>query len=327
MPTEWKNPLKGIKERILDTSFYHLRLHYSANPFRNADWVQRHSLLYGGVDSPKWRREMELDYKAFSGQRIWPMLAFEQYFDAHIDVKDWTKFRIIDQGIRHPTVCLWVAVNRQGDRHIYREYYSTDRSISMNCRAIMALDADEKIENSYIDPATKKRGAETLKPLIEVYAENGITCETADNSFAGYDKVADAAMSTMARYSLRRNEIPAWLKKLNPSQSQLTTLASHSALTFDLRFTSRCFQECQNLRWQETKGDLSMKAESEKPMDKDDDGPDCVRYATQSELYYVKQPSGVIRIGPINFKKMDEQRRQKQEMDKIYFATKRRAYV
>ena len=272
----------GLYRRNLSTGFTHLRVHYSCDPYKDEQWADRHALRYGGKDSPQWRREQEIDYHAYAGQRIWPMLA-EKYFNYQIDTEDWTKFRVIDQGIRHPTVCLWVAVNKQGDRHVYKEYYSTDRSIAMNCRAILSLSEGERIAATYIDPSTRKRNAETLKPLISVYAENGLDCICADNSFAGYDAVTNACLSTLARVALRMGELPSYLAKLHPNQDQLLTLAARPALTFDLRFTNRCFRECCNLRWQVTRGDETQKAPVEKPVDKEDDGPDCVRYAVTPE--------------------------------------------
>lgn len=317
----------GLKERRLSTDFCHLRVGFSSSPVKDDDWAKKHAIKYGGFDAPKWRREHGIDYYAYAGQRIWPMLD-RQVHNQHIDldslIKNWTLFRIIDQGIRHPTVCLWVAINAKGDRHFYREYYSTNRSIAMNASAIKSLTQDEPVSLTFIDPSTRKRGAETLKPLIDVYAENGLYCTCADNSFAGYDTVRTSLLSTIARQSLVSGTIPDFLAKLNPDQNQLLVLADKPAITFDLRFTSRCFQECCNLRWKNTKGDLSQKAEIEKPVDKDDDGPDCVRYAAQSPLYFSTKPSGVIKISSIRVR--TKLKRTKNEA-RILEKQRQRAYI
>jgi len=245
--------------------------------------------------------------------------------DAKIDFSELTLFRVIDQGIRHPTVCIWVAVNANGDRHIYREYYSTDRSIAMNCRAIALLtDGSEKIQQTFIDPSTRKRGSETLKTAIQVYEENGLYCTPADNAFIGYDAVKTASLSTIARYALRTGQLPNSLADLKPNQDQLLTLAQKPALTFDLRFANRCFEECCNLRWQESKGDMTQKAEREKPMDKDDDGPDTVRYAIQSPLYYVKRRELINTT--INYRKAYQQKLVKRRLNDIKHRSSRRAY-
>lgn len=334
MPSSWKQIIPsrsqydkwGFRERRLDTGFLHLRIGFSADPLKDDDWARRHALKYGGFDAPKWRREQGIDYKAYGGQRIWPMLD-EKIHNAQIDISNWTLFRVIDQGIRHPTVCLWVAVNAKGDRHIYREYYSTNRSIAMNCRAILSLTGEEPIAMNYIDPSTRKRNVETLKTTIQVYEENGLYCEPADNSFVGYDTVGNAALSTLARYALRTQTLPFYFTELQPNQDQLLVLADKPTLTFDTRFTPRCFSECCNHRWQDTKGDETQKAPTEKPVDKDDDGPDCVRYAIQSPLFYSRKRPDFFCGKTIDFRKLYQLKLAKRNHDKILERCSNRAYV
>lgn len=331
MASNWKQILKpssiydqwGLSERSLDTKFCHLRIGFSANPAKDDNWALTHSVLYGGFDSSRWRREQGIDYHAYAGQRIWPLISKDLDCTIDINGEDWTIFRIIDLGIRHPTVCLWCAVNAKGDRHFFREYYANDRSISMNCNAIISL-SEERVEGNYIDPSTRKRSNETLKPLISIFEENGLYCIPADNSFAGYDSVANGILSSIARKALREGVLPQSLASLNPDKKQLLTLADAPAITFDLRFTSRCFEECCNLRWQQSRGDLSQKAEPEKPVDKDDDGPDCVRYAMQSGLYYVSRPSSHIKF---NFGKLFTNKRKTDSINDSYNKRQNRAYA
>lgn len=332
MATEWETILPpnsehdqwGLRERRLSTNFCHLRIGFSSDPLKNDDWARRHALKYGGFEAPKWRREQKIDYKAHSGQRIWPMLS-EKIHSAIIDTSTWTKYRVIDQGIRHPMVCLWVAVNKNLDRHIYKEFYATGASIAMNCRSVLALSEGEDIAGNYIDPSTKRRNVETLKTTIQVYEENGLYCSGADNSFVGYDAVTNAALATLARYAIRTGEMPNSLAKLKPSQDQLLVLAAKPALTFDSRFTARCFDECRNLRWQETKGDMSQKAERETPVDKEDDGPDCVRYSIQSPLWYSPKRENVIRIA--DFSTMTQLKKRKKDNGEVFRKQRRRAYL
>jgi len=326
MATEWTQIIPprsqydkhGLRERRLSTGFYHVRIGFSADPLKDDDWARRHALTYGGFDSPLWRREQGIDYHAYAGQRIWPMFS-QGHHNQYIPLKDliekWTLFRIIDQGIRHPTVCLWVAVNADGDRHFYREYYSTNKSIAMNCAAIKSLTQDEPVVQTFIDPAAKKRNEETLKTAIQVYEENGVFCDPADNSFVGYDSVTNAALTTLARYALRTGTIPNYFNDLNPDQKQLLTIAEQPAVTFDLRYTSRCFSECCNLRWQEAKGDITQTGPKERPVDVEDDGPDCVRYAVRSPLYHRARAYETIKIMPL--RKIMELRRKKKHYEDI----------
>ena len=284
----FKDVMQGVQVRRLPSDFAHIRIHYAADPKKRGDWNKRHSAKYGGMTDPRWQREMEISYEAYTGQRLWPLLCDHHFADINIFDGNWTVYRAIDQGIRHPTVCVWFGVNKYGDRHIFREFFSTGRSIAENCRLIRSIDRDEPIANSIIDPSTRKRSEESLTPLIEIYAENGIFADMADNSFAGYDKVNQMVMSTLCRAALRGEDI-AELRQFKLSNAMMTEFSQVPCLTFSQRYAVRTFKECKNLRWQESKGDLTQKRAKEKPVDVEDDGCDCVRYACQTELSYNEQ--------------------------------------
>jgi len=285
---EFKEIATGIQVRRLPSDFAHVRIHYTANPLKRGDWAAITSARYGGMDSPLWQREQEISYNAYTGQRLWPMLSNDHMAEYDVFDGHWAIFRSIDQGIRHPTVCVWIAINKYGDRHVFREFYSVGRSIAENCRLIRGIDRDEPIVGSIIDPSTKKRNEINLTPLIDVFAENQIFAEPADNSFVGYDRVNQMLMSTLARKKLAGNDIPI-LDKFKLNNSLLKELSTVPALTFDTRFSNRVFLECSNLRWQESKGDQTQTRPKEKPVDVNDDGADCVRYACQTKIFY-KEP-------------------------------------
>ena len=217
--------------------------------------------------------------------------------------------------------CIWVAVNAYGDRHIFREFYSTGRSIAENCRLISGIDINEHIAGSIIDPSTRKRNEVSLTPLIDVYGENGIYAECADNSFSGYDKVGQMLMSTLARKKIAGEDVHQ-LDKFKLNQSMLKAFAEFPALTFDLRFTNKCFTQCGNLRWSESKGDTTQKRPTEKPVDVEDDGPDTVRYACQSSIVYVKPPKKNITVNDY-FKLKAENVKLKESYERI----RNRAYA
>jgi len=288
----------------LNNGFFHRRIHYSDDPSKDAAWVAKESIKYGGVNSARWRREMEIDWNVYFGQRVWPMLN-RTYHSAVVTLdENWAIYRIIDHGIRHPTCCLWVAVNRNGDRHFYREYYATDKSVAINCRQILARSESEQVIDTFIDPSTKKRinyvttdsvaDKQGLSRLIDLYIDNKIPCSLADNCAAGYDKVTDGLLSQLARVALQTGEMPGYLAEMEINQDQVLMLAAKPAITFDLRFCSRAFNETENLRWKQLTGDGTEHSEPEKTVDVADEGPDCVRYAMQSDLFYrraIKMPA------------------------------------
>jgi len=244
------------------------------------------------------------------------------YHSAIIDLnEDWAIYRILDHGIRHPTCCLWVGVNRRGDRHFFREYYATDKSIAINCRQILRF-TDEEVIDSYIDPSTKKRinyvttdansEKKGLARIMDIYEENKIQCSLADNCAAGYDKVTDGLLSTMARHAMRTGQLPEYMAEMGINQDHLCILADKPSITFDLRFVPRAFNETENLRWKEITGDISQKSEPEKTVDVQDEGPDCVRYAMQSDLFW-RRPLPKIQEGSYQdtlLKRLMKRRRQ-----------------
>jgi len=261
------------------------------------EWVKRESPKYGGVSSAKWQREQEINWDVYGGERVWPMISREHHH-VHIAINDnWAVFRVIDHGIRHPTCCLWVAVNRNGDRHFFREYYATDRSVALNCKQIIGLSPEnEPLISSFIDPSTTKRvnyvttdasqDKKGLIRLIDLYSENGISCSKADNAAAGYDKVTDGLLSTLARQAIASGRQSPYLEQMGLNQEQLSLLAGKPCITFDIQNTQRAFRETENLRWKELTGDEGQRSEPEKTVDVYDEGPDCVRYAVQSHLYW-----------------------------------------
>jgi hypothetical protein len=303
---------------MLSSGFFHREIHYSDDPERDDEWVKAESPKYGGINSAKWRREQEIDWDVYGGERVWPMLS-KQFHVRHITInEDWAVYRSIDHGIRHPTCCLWVGVNRNGDRHFFREYYATDKTISLNCKEILRL-SPEPVIDSVIDPSTLQRiNYETtdpaavkkgLTPRIEIYEEAGVSCSLADNSSAGYDKVTDSLLSMLAREAISTGVMPSYLEEMKIGLDSLEMLAAKPSISFGLH-TERAYRETENLRWKDVVGDETQSAEPQKTVDVADEGPDCVRYAMQSELFW-RTPRKIIEKGSYR-DQLDKRRRERQ---------------
>jgi hypothetical protein len=294
MATDWKDIMKGVQRRELDTEYAHVRIHYSADPLKDAAWVRRTSAKYGGVDSPIWRREFEIDYSAVTGQPVYPMLCSDH---SQIHPIEGTVFRTIDHGIRHPMCCLWVVVNKTGDRHVFREFYRSGGTVETNCAEVLRL-SEERVSATFIDPATKQRvpmGATDNKPVSVLSLYNKALdkpCRMADNSKAGYDTVRTGLLSTIARRVLREGSVDetsefckTYFREYRLTTYELEQMAARPALTFDPTCL-RVFREMRNLRFRDVAGDPTTKGQPEEVIDVDDDGPDCVRYAMQSKLTF-----------------------------------------
>ena len=297
MATDWKDVAKGVQVRRLDTNYCHVRIHYSADPEKDANWVRRRSARYGGVETPKWRREMEIDYTAVQGQPVYPMLS-----EIHIAIRslaDMAVYRIIDHGIRHPMVCLWMGVSPNGDRHVFREYYRSGATVAVNCQEVDRL-TDENVVDTIIDPATRQRvplSAKDKAPVSTLSLYNdalGMPCRLADNSRAGYDTVRNSLLATLARKALSEGYVDEhshfakqYFAKFSLTEVELLEMSRHPTLTFAPGCV-RVFREMRNLRFKDISGDPTEKAKPEEVMDFEDDGADCVRYGVQTKLRYMK---------------------------------------
>jgi hypothetical protein len=282
--------------RVLRCGAYVQPIHWSDDPAHDEAWADNMAARYGGRDSPGWLREHEMRPVA-AGQRIWPTMSK----DVHLEARPWAeivgpeyaRYRVIDHGIRHPTCCIWVAVNSRGDRYIYRQFYATDRTIAENCIAIIdATEDEEQIVGNIADPSIWSRNPVTGQAFAGVYEENGLLLEQADNRGAGYDAVSTMLVAALARWSIF-NHTPH--RSFGPSVSAdtLEALASKPVLVFHPAVAvgvQSIYEECFNLRYQEVRGDPAQHAQPQKPVDVNDEGADVTRYACQTVLNYVPPP-------------------------------------
>lgn len=83
----------------------------------------------------------------------------------------WQRYRVIDHGYRHPTVCLWGAVDGEGTLYIYQEYSSTARTADVHKGEIHRLSRGERYTRTIGDPALKRVDGSVLgnKTPWEVY--------------------------------------------------------------------------------------------------------------------------------------------------------------
>ena len=281
-PFKFKHP-----PRRLRCGFYVQPVHWSDNPAHTEAWADRMAARYGGRDSPGWLREYEMQ-PVSPGTRVWPMLARE----VHVLLKDWdeivgpkwTRFRVLDHGMRHPTCCGWVAVNANGDQYWYRQYYATDRTIAENCLAILArTKPEEQVAGDVIDPSVFARNPETGRTFAAAYQDAGLAVIRADNSRAGYDAAATGFVSTLARWSLFHRKAHPKMAALEPGT--LETLAAKPAIWFHPDCAAgllSLYEECAALRYEEVRGDPFRHAAPEKPVDVHDEGADVVRYGRQT---------------------------------------------
>jgi hypothetical protein len=88
---------------------------------------------------------------------------------------DWRRFRMMDEGYNDPFVCLWGALDREGNIFIYREFIKSQLLSSEQADEVINRTAkDEKIDYSVGDTSFWNKGKADGKAPYEVFLEKGI---------------------------------------------------------------------------------------------------------------------------------------------------------
>lgn len=123
----------------------------------------------------KLRRQLlEGDWDAIEGQ-------FFSEFSRAIHVvepfdipRDWKRFRMMDEGYNDPYVCLWGALDRDGNCYIYREFIKNKLLSSEQADKTKEYTGSEKIDYSVGDTSFWNKGKADGKAPFEVFLEKGI---------------------------------------------------------------------------------------------------------------------------------------------------------
>lgn len=117
-----KNPLIGLSMRRTQAGIPVVRIHYKASPRATADWIEQERKKY--TSQLDWDLEMEIQYEAKSGQRIYPEFDVSTHVIPHENIpKRMCRFMSIDPHPRTPHAMLWVGVDRWDDLYVYRELW------------------------------------------------------------------------------------------------------------------------------------------------------------------------------------------------------------
>lgn len=181
--------MNGILDYKTKSGFRVVKVHYSADPEKDPktdegqEWLRR-SLegVMGGVTSSAWRREMEIDFSAKGGTKIFPELEamHESILVDPFVVPDWWKIEGgYDFGRRNPFSYHDYAID--GDRGIFVVYeaYGSDFEIPAQVRLIKASPFFSRVGIRHADPSiwaedehNERRDGYTSKQ--QIFSELGI---------------------------------------------------------------------------------------------------------------------------------------------------------
>lgn len=121
--------MKGFTTRTTPTGYFVAQIHYTADPDKDPatpaglEWLKREVRGYkGGVSSSAWRKEMEIDWKARSGHKVFEGLELmrDKIMIDPFDIPEWQEVRGgYDWGKRNPFAYIEGTVDKECKYAIY----------------------------------------------------------------------------------------------------------------------------------------------------------------------------------------------------------------
>ena len=178
--------MKGVNVYKTKDGFTVAQLHYTADPKKDPEregqqWLQNALKgVPGGRSSAMWRKEMEIDFSAYSGQLLCHHI-INEYRDKIVRekyVKGTDKiFAGFDWGRNNPSSFHLYAVDENNNIHSFNEVYLNDTSIENLATIIKSSPYFNRIIWIAADPSLWSRTQEEksgLRSLNDRFYENGI---------------------------------------------------------------------------------------------------------------------------------------------------------
>lgn len=259
-----------------------IRLHYSADPEKHAGWVAKESSkLLGGTTSLIWRREMEIDFGAGSGELVFPEF-FGMEDDLVVDPfkldDTFTYFGGFDWGVRNPASFHVYAQAQDGTVYSVWEYYASGHIVPQVSRAIRECPYYDKLQWIAADPSiwtenqSKKDGFTSIAAMMNDEEEVGEWI--VDKLMPAHDRSDVAAI---AKVKALWGQAPAKFKIFKTCPNQIS--------------------ELKNLKYPERKERTN---ETEKILDKNNHTWDDLKYVLLSHPF-IKSLEDKAQIGTIRY--------------------------
>jgi hypothetical protein len=114
------------------------------------------------------------DWDTFAGQYFSEFSRAIHVIEPFAIPHDWKRYRAMDEGYNDPYVCLWIAMDREGNAYLYREFVKSKLLSHEQAEETLRRTGDEKIDYSVGDTSFWNKGKESGKSPFEVFAEKGI---------------------------------------------------------------------------------------------------------------------------------------------------------
>lgn len=299
-PNHWLNrrASKGTMTRIPTTHrdnpvFFDIKLgkyteqgeRYINNRLRRLTGVRRQRLLEG-----KWVVAEGAVYPEFSMEKhVITREAFEKK-----PWRDWRKVRAIDFGFQNPFVCLWGALDPDGDLYVFREIYMTKRIVAEHASGVWETDPDT---------GEKTLLHKGIKQLSD--GDGNVEMTVADHDREDRATLDKEGIDSAPAFKEIEPGIEAVKRRLQDSMHSDGQLRPRVYFVVDMRvehdedleeekLPASTLDEFANYRYPKPPKQDSEKSLKEVPIDKDNHGMDALRYlicyaddigGTQIEVY------------------------------------------
>ncbi len=255
--------MEGLDVYKTKDGFVVAKLHYSADPTKiKEDGSPIDELLegyIGGITGPAWRKEMEIDFTAYSGQllcyNIIQEFKHKIIVDRYVKESDY-KYGSVDWGRNNPASFHVYAVDEDKHIHSCYEIYLNQTSIPDFCSLIKNCPYYQNLNWISADPSIWNKTQEDkqdLKSLFDKFQDEGVNLTKGKS---GHDEIAI-------------NELLDRWSHLDESQPRFT-------------ISPRCFKqiwEFERLRYKEiTTAMIEFSNRNESLVDKDNHAWDDFKY-------------------------------------------------
>lgn len=210
-------------------------LHYSANPKKaRSEWVEEQAGKYiGGKTSLQWRREYEIDFKAGSGELVFPEFP-ELESSIVVDKSDFSNFDALlercsfygglDWGIRNPVSFHVFAVDPEGCIYVLWEFYKkgNETNVYEVSRVIRDNPYYDRMKTIFYDPSMNKEDQQRkdgLTSIIRMFQEEVPEKDQIGILATAHDRNDMLAVSILRQFFTQRKikclrDCPNWIDEV-----------------------------------------------------------------------------------------------------------------
>jgi hypothetical protein len=150
-----------------------VELDWTADPAKDEAWAEG---VQAFIPHWAWLQEYERDWDAQAGAAVFDMWD-DTIHVVHIPrqpPRGVTCFRAIDSGYNSPAACLWIYLDGDGNRYVYRELYQSGLNAVEFAKTIIKMSHGERYHGTWADPACWEERQASPVSVAQQMARQGL---------------------------------------------------------------------------------------------------------------------------------------------------------